>query len=128
VEPQNISAAPAETLPLIGFAPLGQEPHVLLSVDGHFQEVTSMRAKKPSTLRNVSVLIELANHTAMGIAVGLAFAFILLKVDQYSVASFINHSASPEATKLELVGVVVATCAIGATLTGLVFMRTEESR
>jgi hypothetical protein len=86
-----------------------------------------MRAKKPSILRIASMLTEIAGHTAMGIAVGLAFALILLAIDQYGVASFINHSAAPETTKLEFVGAVVLTFSFGATLTGLIFMFTEES-
>ena len=86
-----------------------------------------MRSKKTSALRIASVLTELASHTVMGIAVGLAFALILLAVDQYGVASFINHSAAPETTKLYFVGAVVLTFAFGATLTGVVFMFTEES-
>ena len=82
-----------------------------------------MRAKEPSAFRIASVLIELASHTVMGIAVGLAFALILLTVDQYGLASY---SEAPEMTKLEFVGVVVLTFAFGATLTGLIFMFTEE--
>jgi Na+-transporting methylmalonyl-CoA/oxaloacetate decarboxylase gamma subunit len=86
-----------------------------------------MRSKRPSILRIASVLTELASHTVMGVAVGLAFALILLAVDQYGVARFINHSAAPEVMKLEFVGAVVLTFSFGATLTGLIFMFTEES-
>lgn len=85
-----------------------------------------MRAKKPSAFRIASVLIELASHTFMGIAVGLSFALILLTVDQYGLANVMNHSEALEVTKLEFVGVVVLTFAFGATLTGLIFMFTEE--
>jgi hypothetical protein len=86
-----------------------------------------MRAKKPSAFRIASVLIELASHTVMGVAVGLAFALILLAADQGDVASLIDHGAASETTRLEYVGVVVLAFAFGATLTGLVFMFTEES-
>jgi hypothetical protein len=86
-----------------------------------------MRAKKPPALRLASVLIELVSHTAMGIAVGLAFALILLTVDQYGLASLVNHSEAPETLRLEFIGVMVLTFAFGATLTGLIFMFTEES-
>jgi hypothetical protein len=98
-----------------------------LGVDGHFPRVTPMRAKKPSAFRIASVLIELASHTVMGVAVGLAFALILLAADQGDVASLIDHGAASETTRLEYVGVVVLAFAFGATLTGLVFMFTEES-
>jgi hypothetical protein len=83
--------------------------------------------KEAIALRIASVLIELASHTVMGIAVGLAFALILLAVDQYDLASLIDHSEVPETTRLEFVGFVVLAFAIGVTLTGLVFMLTEDS-
>jgi hypothetical protein len=86
-----------------------------------------MRAKKSSALRIASVLTELASHTVMGVAVGLAFALIILAVDQYGIAGLINQGASQETTRLEFVGFVVLAFAIGVTLTGLVFMLTEDS-
>jgi hypothetical protein len=85
-----------------------------------------MRAKKPSAFPIASVLIELASHTVICIAVGLAFALILLTVDHYGLASLVNHSEAPETARLEFVGAVVLIFAFGATLTGLIFMFTEE--
>jgi hypothetical protein len=86
-----------------------------------------MQAKKPSALRIASVLTELASHTVMGVAVGLAFALIILAADLYVVAGLINQGAAQETTRLEFVGFVVLAFAIGVTLTGLVFMFTEDS-
>jgi hypothetical protein len=63
---------------------------------------------------------------AMGLAVGLAFALILTALDLYGIASLIEHTAAPQTTMLEFVGTIVTTFAIGATLTGLVFLMTEE--
>jgi hypothetical protein len=74
-----------------------------------------MRAKKPSAFRIAAVLIELASRTVMGIAVGLAFALILLTVDQYGFASLMNHTEASEMTKLEFVGAMVLIFAFGTT-------------
>jgi hypothetical protein len=73
------------------------------------------------------VLIELASHTVMGVAVGLAFALIMLTVDQYGIAGLINQGAAQGTTRLEFVGFVVLAFALGVTLTGLAFMLTKDS-
>jgi hypothetical protein len=86
-----------------------------------------MRAKKSSAPRIVSVLTELASHTVMGVALGLAFALIMVTVDQYGIAGLINQGAAQETTRLEFVGFVVLAFAIGVTLTGLAFILTEDS-
>jgi hypothetical protein len=86
-----------------------------------------MRAKKSSAPRIVSVLAELANHAIMGVALGLAFALIMLTVDQNSVAGLINQGSAQGTTRLEFVGFVVLAFTIGVTLTGLAFMLTEDS-
>jgi hypothetical protein len=86
-----------------------------------------MRAKKPSALRIASMLTELASHTVMGVALGLAFALIILAVDQYGIAGLINQGAAQATTRLEFVGFVVLAFAIGVTLTGLAFMLTEDT-
>jgi hypothetical protein len=86
-----------------------------------------MPPKKLSAPRIVSVLTELASHTVMGVAVGLAFALIILTVDQYGIAGLINQGAAQGTTRLEFVGFVVLAFTIGVTLTGLAFMLTEDS-
>jgi hypothetical protein len=78
-------------------------------------------------LRIASVLTEIASHTVMGIAVGLAFALILLAVDRQGIVSLINQGAASDATRLEFVGFVVSMFAVGTTLTGLAFVFTEEN-
>jgi pilus assembly protein TadC len=85
-----------------------------------------MRAKKPQVLSIASVLTEVASHTAMGVALGLAFALIILAVDQYGIAGLINEGAAQGTTRLEFVGFVVLAFALGVTLTGLAFMLTED--
>ena len=86
-----------------------------------------MRGKKSSAPRIVSVLTELASHTVMGVALGLAFALIMVTVDQYGIAGLINQGAAQETTRLEFVGFVVLAFAFGVTLTGLAFILTEDS-
>jgi hypothetical protein len=85
-----------------------------------------MRTKKPSAWLRPSVLLGLASHTAMGIAMGLAFAFVLTVIDPIGVMTLINHSADPRTTMLVFVGSFALAFGVGATLTGLVFMLMEE--
>jgi hypothetical protein len=95
---------------------------------------TQFRCTKPLRRSHFShnslrqqVLIELASHTVMGVAVGLAFALIMLTVDQYGIAGLINQGAAQGTTRLEFVGFVVLAFALGVTLTGLAFMLTKDS-
>jgi len=85
-----------------------------------------MRTKKPPAWIRPSVLLGLASHTAMGVAMGLAFAFVLTLVDRIGVMALINHSADPKTTMLVFVGSFTLAFGVGATLTGLVFMMMEE--
>jgi hypothetical protein len=85
-----------------------------------------MRTNKPSAWIRPSLLLGLASHAAMGIAMGLAFAFILTLIDTIGVMTLINHSADPKTTMLVFVGSFTLAFGIGATLTGLVFMMMEE--
>jgi len=85
-----------------------------------------MRIRKPSALLDPSVLLELASHTAMGIAVGLAFAFVLTLIDAFGVMAQINHSADPRTTMIVFAGSFTLAFGVGATLTGLVFMMMED--
>jgi uncharacterized Rmd1/YagE family protein len=62
----------------------------------------------------------------MGIAMGLAFAFVLTLIDTIGVMALINHSADPKTTMLVFVGSFTLAFGVGATLTGFVFMMMEE--
>ena len=86
-----------------------------------------MRTKKPSVLPKPSAVLKLASHAVMGVAMGLAFALVLSLIDKYGLVNLIDHSADPETTILEFVGTLVLTFGIGATLTGLIFIMTEDS-
>jgi hypothetical protein len=88
-----------------------------------------MRTKTPRTKTPTVWLasaLQLASHSAMGVAMGLALSLILTLADPTGIMTLINHSATPEATLALFVGTIILTFAIGATLTGLVFMMTED--
>jgi len=85
-----------------------------------------VRPKTRSALIKPSLLLEVANHAAMGVAVGLAFAFIVTHVTALGIAALINYSPAPDAAMLMFVGTCTITFGIGATLTGLAITLTEN--
>jgi hypothetical protein len=91
-----------------------------------YPERTPMRTKKPSAWLQPSVLFGLASHTAMGIAMGLAFAFVLTLIDRFGDMALIDHSADPKTTMIVFVGSFTLAFGVGATLTGFVFMMMED--
>lgn len=80
---------------------------------------------KTSSLLFTSVL-KLLGHSMMGVAVGLAFAFVLTRFDPLGIIAQINNNAVPGLTPAILTDTIVLSFAVGATLTGLVFMLTED--
>jgi hypothetical protein len=66
----------------------------------------------------------LANQTAMGVAMGLAFALLLILVDPADIATLIAHGGRQAI--VVCVGTIVLTFGIGATLTGAIFILTEH--
>ena len=85
-----------------------------------------MRPKKRSALINPSLLLEVSSHTAMGIAVGLAFAFLSTHITALGIATLINESPTPDVVMIMFVGTCAITFGIGATLTGLAITLTED--
>ena len=71
-------------------------------------EARPVRRKKRSALIKPSLLLETTSHTAMGVAVGLAFAFLVTHITALGIAAVINYSPAPDAVTLMFVG----TCAI----------------
>ena len=92
----------------------------------NISEVKIVRRKKRSALVNSSLLLELASHGAMGVAVGLAFAFLVTHMTALGIATLINYSPNPAATLLMFAGTSATTFGIGATLTGLAISLTED--
>jgi len=92
-----------------------------------------MRAKKspnrspnrsPSLISPTGVL-RLMTHAMMGAALGLSFTLALVLVNP-AVAALLNHGGS--AAILILVVTMVTTFAIGAALTGAVFILDEDDK
>jgi hypothetical protein len=85
-----------------------------------------VRPRKRSALIKPSLLLEAISHTAMGIAVGLAFAFLVTHITALGIVTLINDSPTPDAVMMMFVGTCAITFGIGATLTGLAITLTED--
>jgi hypothetical protein len=73
-----------------------------------------------------SLLLEVSSHTAMGVAVDLAFAFLVTHITALGIATLISYSPAPDAVMLMFVGTCAITFGIGATLIGLAITLTED--
>ena len=82
-----------------------------------------MRTKKPSGLMSGAGAIRVMTHAMMGAALGLIFSLVLA-VTNPAVAALI-HNGGNQALVVFVI-TLVTTFAIGATLTGLVFMLAED--
>jgi len=83
-----------------------------------------MRDKKSSV--DASIVLQMACHTAMGIALGLAFSFALALIDRSALAVLIAHSSEPTTTTIILVSFFTLAFGVGATLTGFVFTMIDK--
>ncbi|KRP99524.1 hypothetical protein AOQ72_13530 [Bradyrhizobium yuanmingense] len=84
-----------------------------------------MRTKKSSELISASGLIKLMTHAMMGAALGLIFSLTLV-LSNPAVANLVNNGGSQAAMVFALT--LVTTFAIGATLTGAVFILAEDKQ
>ena len=82
-----------------------------------------MRAKKSQSLISPTGVIKLMTHAMMGAALGLAFGLALVLFNP-AVANLLNHSGGPAVFVFLIT--LVTTFTIGATLTGLVFILSED--
>jgi hypothetical protein len=82
-----------------------------------------MRAKKSQSLISPSGVIKLMTHAMMGAALGLAFTLALILANP-AVAELLNHGGSRAI--FVFVVTLVTTFAIGAALTGVVFILNEN--
>ena len=76
------------------------------------------RPKRPTL--DVSILLEMAGHATMGIALGLAFSFALILFDTSGVKVLIAHSADPKSAMIILASTFTFAFSVGASLTGFV--------
>ncbi|MCP3406250.1 hypothetical protein [Bradyrhizobium sp. CCGB01] len=82
-----------------------------------------MPAKKSPSLISPTGVIKLMTHAMMGAALGLVFGLALVLLNP-AVANLLNHGGYSAA--VVFVTTLVTTFAIGATLTGLVFILAED--
>lgn len=85
-----------------------------------------MRPRKRSLLLEPTVLLELASHASMGVALGLMFALILTLIPAFGVSALLAGASNAHETLLTFVGTCVLMFGMGAALTGLVFRVTEN--
>lgn len=83
-----------------------------------------MRAKTSTVL--LTSAVKLAGHATMGVAIGLAFAFFVTRFDPLGIMGLIGGDMVPGMTPSILIGIIVLSFTIGTTLTGFVFMITED--
>jgi hypothetical protein len=92
------------------------------------RKTTELVSKKRATLTKFSLLLlNLANHGIMGVAVGLTFAFLASHITGSGIPALIGHSADPASALLSFVGTCAACFGIGATLTGAIMTLTENN-
>ena len=82
-----------------------------------------MRGKKSPSLISPTGVIKLMTHAMMGAALGLVFGLALALFNP-AVANLLNHGGHSAA--MVFIITLVTTFAIGATLTGLVFILAED--
>jgi hypothetical protein len=85
-----------------------------------------MRSRKHSTAFESSIVLELAGHATMGVALGLGLSLALMFCDGFGVKGLIAHSIDPQFSKIVLSGTLTIAFAIGATLTGFVLVMLER--
>jgi hypothetical protein len=86
--------------------------------------VKSMRAKTSTVL--LTSVVKLLGHATMGAAIGLAVAFFVTRFDPLGIMALIGGDMATGMTPSILVGIIVLSFTVGTTLTGLVFMITED--
>jgi hypothetical protein len=83
-----------------------------------------MQTKKRLGLASPSGPARLVDHTAMGVAMGLVLALLLILLDPADIATLIAHGGKQAIAVC--IGTIVLTFGIGATLTGAIFILTED--
>ena len=73
-----------------------------------------------------SLAVKLARHLAVGGLLGTILAVLLVAINVQSILGLISLSASPLVTAMVFVSIIALFCAVGATLTGLIFILAEE--
>jgi O-antigen ligase len=73
-----------------------------------------------------SLAAKFARHLAMGGLLGTVLAVLLVATNARNILGLISLSASPWVTGMVFVSIIALFCAVGATLTGLIFILSED--
>lgn len=84
-----------------------------------------MRARKISA-KTVDRLVGCASHTAMGIAMGLVFAFITARSDLFGVRPLIEQAPVPSARLADFFITYALAFGVVATFTGFILTGAED--
>ena len=74
-----------------------------------------------------SLVLELASHAAMGIALGIGFCFALVLIEPANVTALISHTDQPRITAITLLGFFALVFGAGATMTGIIFTTVDRA-
>ncbi len=86
------------------------------------QRTNSKTKARQAIIGKSAVVLAVANHAAMGVALGLVFALILVSTPFFGVLPLIRVSDNPQATMATLVGTAALMFGVGAALTGFILM------
>jgi polyferredoxin len=86
----------------------------------------AVHTRRHSALMPRSMLVALASHAAIGMALGLASGFALIWIPAFHVTNLVNDSMDPWATTLILIATFATTFGIDATLTGFILMMSQN--
>jgi hypothetical protein len=73
-----------------------------------------------------ALAVRLAGHLTMGALLGIGLAIALIVLNSRQLLDMIAHSSAPRVTTIVFVGMFMSICAVGASITGFLFMVTGE--
>jgi hypothetical protein len=80
----------------------------------------------PRRWNSQSLAIKLARNLAMGGFLGTVLAVLLVAMNVQNILGLISLTATPWVSGMVFVSVIALFCAVGATLTGLIFILAED--
>jgi|HubBroStandDraft_2_1064218.scaffolds.fasta_scaffold319300_2 hypothetical protein len=85
-----------------------------------------MRAKTKTSAVVLTSVVKLLSHATMGLALGLAIAFLVTRFDPLGIMAKVGGDMVAGVTPSILTGIIVLSFTVGTTLTGLAFMIMED--
>lgn len=92
------------------------------------QRTSSKTNTRQALVEKSGAILAVANHAAMGVALGLVFALILVSTPFFGVLPLIRLSDNPQATMATLVGTAALMFGVGAALTGFILTMEDAER